>query len=229
MSDNEQNNRGTGQQADTPGYHTPGQDTTLRSTSEAVPTPSETSEQRLDDPKPYIEAINATPGEANPARGETVAAEQGGESTADLLIARETSEERPVREEGIRPYQDQSAGTRPEQFRNADSGRPTWPDDKQEEPIEYMEAPRPYVPLGTLGGTDFNDLNYRARIDAEVDRSSTEAEKNESRSGLPQVGLDAEEDKYEQREFGRPTPPSEMEMFAPGMPNLPPTEEDEDR
>jgi hypothetical protein len=43
------------------------------------------------------------------------------------------------------------------------------------------------------------------------------------------VGLDAEEDKYEQREFGRPQPPSEMEMFAPGMPNLPPTEEDDER
>lgn len=229
MSDKEHDNSGTGQQANMPGYHTPGQDSTLQSTSEAVPTPGQTSEQRLDDPKPYIEAISATPGEANPALGETLGAEQGSTGTADLLMAREAAEERPVREDGIRGYQDQSAGSRPEQFQDADSGRPNWPNDKQEEPINYMEAPRPYVPLGTMGGTDFHDMNFRARIDAEVDRSSTEAQKGESRSGLPEVGLDAEEDKYEQREFGRPSPPSEMEMFAPGMPNLPPTEEDDER
>lgn len=228
MSDNDQNNRGTGPEAGMPGYHTPGQDATLQSTSEAVPTPDSTSEQRLDDPKPYIEAINATPGEANPALEETVGAQQGTASTADLLRAREVSEERPVKQEGIRPYQDQSSGTRPEQFQDADSGRPNWPDDKQEDPINYIESPRPYMPMGT-GATDFYDRSFQGRVDAEVDRSSTEAEKGESRSGLPHVGLDAEEDKYEQREFGRPQPPSDMEMFAPGMPNLPPEEGDEDR
>jgi hypothetical protein len=227
MSDN-QNNSGTGPEAGQPGYHTPGQDTTLQSTSEAVPAPDRTSEQRLDDPKPYIEAIDATPGEANPALGETVGFEQGTASTADVLRAREVAEELPVRQDQVRPYQDQSSGTRPEQYQDMDSGRPNWPDDKQEDPINYMESPRPYMPMGT-GATDFYDRSFQGRVDAEVDRSSTEAEKGESRSGLPHVGLDTEEDKYEQREFGRPQPPSDMEMFAPGMPNLPPEEEDDDR
>ncbi|HEX8219374.1 MAG TPA: hypothetical protein VF914_09190 [Chloroflexia bacterium] len=225
MSDNGQNNSETGPQAGQPGYHTPGQDTTLQSTSEAVPTPDQTSEQRLDDPKPYIEAINATPGEANPALGETVGAEQGTTSTADLLLAREAAEERPVRQEGVRPYQDQSSGSRPDEFQDGDSGRPNWPDDKQEDPINYMESPRAYMPMGT-GATDFYDRSFQGRVDAEVDRSSTEAEKGESRSGLPHVGLDAEEDKYEQREFGRPQPPSDMETFAPGAPNLPPRDDE---
>lgn len=226
MSDNEQNSSGRGPDAGMPGYHTPGQDTTLQSTSEAVPTPANTSEQRLDDPKPYIESIDETPGDANPALAQTVGVEQGTTSTADLLREREAAEERPVVQDGLRPYQDQSSGTRPEQFQDADSGRPNWPDDKQEEPINYMESPRAYMPMGT-GATDFYDRNFQGRVDAEVDRSSTEAEKGESRSGLPHVGSDAQEDKYEQREFGRPTPPSDLEMFSPGSPNLPP--EDDDR
>ena len=225
MSDNNQNNSGTGPDAGQPGYHTPGQDSMLQSTSDAVTTPDQTSEQRLDDPKPYIEAINATPGEANPALEETVGHEQGSMSTADVLLAREVAEERPVKQEGIAPYQDQSSGSRPEQYQDADSGRPNWPDDKQEDPINYMESPRPYMPMGT-GATDFYDRSFQGRVDAEVDRSSTEAEKGESRSGLPHVGLDAQEDKYEQREFDRPTPPSDLETFAPGAPNLPPRDDE---
>jgi hypothetical protein len=225
MSDNGQDNTGTGPQAGQPGYHTPGQDTTIQSTSEAVPTPDQTSEERLDDPKPYIDAINSTPGEANPALRETVGAQEGTTSTVDLLLARETAEERPVRQEGVRPYQDQSSGSRPDEFQDADSGRPNWPDDKQEDPINYMESPRPYMPMGT-GATDFYDRSFQGRVDAEVDRSSTEAQKGESRSGLPHVGLNAEEDKYEQREFDRPQPPSDMETFAPGAPNLPPRDDE---
>lgn len=220
MSDNDQNNTGT------PGYHTPGQDTMLQSSSEAVSSPEKTSEERLDDPKPYIESINATPGEANPALDETAGAEQGSTSTADFLRAREAAEERPVQEAGLQPYQDQSSGSRPEQFQDSNSGRPNWPDDKQEEPINYMESPRANMPLGT-GATDFYDRSLAGRVDAAVDRSSTEAEKGESRSGLPHVGLDAEEDKYEQREFGQPQPPSDMETFAPGAPNLPPRDDEE--
>jgi hypothetical protein len=58
-------------------------------------------------------------------------------------------------------------------------------------------------------------------MDAAVDRASTQASAQESRSGLPPVGMTAEEDKYEQREFERPAPVSETEKIAPEMKNIP--------
>src|SRR5215210_2225055 len=122
------------------GYHTPGQDKIVQSTSQAVPSPSKTSEQRLTDPKPVIESLGETPGSANPAREETIAAEKGQASTADLLRARETAEEQYPRATGnIHPYQDQGEGDAPDEFEQTDTDRPVWPNDRQQNPIEYME------------------------------------------------------------------------------------------
>ena len=42
------------------GYHTPGQDKIVESKSQAVPSPSKTSEERLADPKPVIESLGET-------------------------------------------------------------------------------------------------------------------------------------------------------------------------
>ncbi len=224
-SDNKNTNTGgSGAHAEEPGYHTSGQDTTLQSSSESVSAPSETSEQRLTTPPPAIQAIGEKPGDANPALAETIGAEEGRVSTADLLRARETSEEQPVRGRGLQAYEDQSAGAQPDEFQNTDSGRPNWPDDRSEEPLEYMESPRANMPLGA-GAPDVYDLSFKGRVDAEMDRSATQASANESHSGLSPVGNDAEEDKYEHREFERPEPPSDLDMIAPNMVNLPPEED----
>src|SRR5438128_1954830 len=105
---NHQEDRG---RAELPGYDTPGEDSIMRSTSRAVPSPSKTSKQRLTPPDPVIESLGETPGDANPALAETVGAEQGQVSTADLLRARETAEEQRPRATGnIHPYQDQGPG-----------------------------------------------------------------------------------------------------------------------
>lgn len=216
----------SGAQAGEPGYHTSGQDKMLQSSSPAVSAPGETSEQRLTDPPSIIRSLGEKPGDANPALAETIGEEEGRVSTADLLLARETAEERPVLGRGLEAYEDQSAGARPQEFQDADSGRPNWPDDLSAEPTEYMQSPRANMPFGT-GGSEYFDVNFKGRVDAEVDRSATQAEANASHSGLPAVGYDAAEDTYEQREFGRPEPPSDMDMIAPGMVNLAPEDDDD--
>ncbi len=225
MDDNDQNAGGS-PQTNMPGYHTSGQDTILKSTSEAVPSPSETTEQRLSDPKPVIQSIGETPGDANPALAETIALEQGRASTADLLRARETAEEDLTLAKGVLPYQTESRGARPEEFETTDSGRPNWPDDQREQPVEYMQSPRANMPLGT-GATDVYGTSLKGRVDSEVDNAATQAAANTTRSGLAPVGHDVAEDIYTQEEFGRPEPPSDLDMIAPGMVNLPPSEDDD--
>jgi hypothetical protein len=208
------------------GYVTPGEDKIIKSASEAVPSPSRTSQERLQTPPARIESLGATPGNANPALDETAGFEQGEASTADLLRARETAEEQLPRTSGnVHPYQDQGAGASADEYRQSDTGRPNWPDDRQEAPLDYMDAPRANEPL-LAGAPDTFGLNIKGRQDWVMDRAGTQASEAESGSGLPPVGLDAEEDIYERREMHTPSETSDIDRIAPGMVNNPVENED---
>jgi hypothetical protein len=211
------------------GYATPGTDAVVESSSDAIQSPTQSSEERLTTPKPVIESLGETPGDSNPALAETLRAQQGEGSTAEMLMARETAEEAGPRQSGAgvgdAMYQDQQRGVASQEYMDSDSGRPNWPDDRQREPMDYADAPRGNFPLGA-GGLASLDLGLKGRVDAAVDRSSTEASYGESRSGMPPVGFNAGEDAYERREMDRPTPPSDMDLIAPEMVNLPPEDND---
>lgn len=212
-------------------YKSSGDDTILQSNSPAVPSPSQASGERTKAPDAQLNKLGGeTPGSDNPALDTTQTYMEGGTSTADMLLARESAEEGYVRQsaatigEGV-TGQDQLEGLRPDEYSDTDAGRPNWPNDRQEAPLDYMDSPRADMPLGS-GSADTTDLHLKGRMDASIDRSSTQASAQESRSGLAPVGLDAAEDKYEEREFGRPTEVSEIETIAPKMVNLPDEEND---
>ena len=230
MDDRSNNRAGQPGAGSYEGFATPGTDSIVESTSEAVPSPSRPSETRADAPKPVIESLGASPGDANPALAATLDAQHGGASTAEMLIARESAEEDRLRTAGAGAtdaiYQDQQRGVASQEYLDSDSGRPNWPDDRQREPMDYADAPRANVPLGA-GNVNALDLSLRGRVDATVDRNSTEASMGESRSGLPIIGRNEDEETYERREMDRPTPPSDMDLIAPEMSNLP-TEDDDD-
>ena len=224
MDDNQANNN----TLEGKGYQTPGEDKILHSTSEAVPSPSKTSDERVPVP-PKIKTPEGTPGSGNPALDETEAFNRGEASTADLLRARETGEEQLPRATGnIHPYADQGTGAVPDQYRESDTGRPNWPDDRQEAPLDYMDAPRADEPL-LAGAPEVFDPNIKGRQDWATDRAGTQASEAESASGLPPVGLDPEEDIYERREMHKPTEPSDLDRVAPGMLNNPTENQDEPR
>jgi len=211
------------------GYSTPGQDKIVESRSEAVPSPTETTEQRIDAPDAYIETIRAQPGEANPALGETIGQQEGTASTADLLRAREAAEEQHVRQAGREMYADQAPNTRPDEWEDADKGRPNWPNDRQEQPVEYMDSPRSdaaYGATGAGGGTGIDTQQLDAEVDRLTSYEGSVAGQAEARSGMPQIGAHPDEDIYERREMGRPAEPSEMDMLAHGGVNLPPEDDD---
>ncbi|HEX9988160.1 MAG TPA: hypothetical protein VGE45_06740 [Chloroflexia bacterium] len=219
----DKNGNGAAQDDSFQGYATPGEATIEQSTSSAVPAPSQTSEERLTTPQGTIQSIGETPGDANPALAETLGAAQGQVSTADLLRAREGAEEQGLRAAQAEAYADQASGVASE-YEDTDAGRPNWPNDRREEPVEYMDSPRADMPLGA-GTADKWGIEAKGRVDWTMDRAGTQASAGESRSGLPPVGMNAEEDKYEEREFGRPTEASEIDQIAPGMVNLPPKDE----
>lgn len=211
------------------GYETPGGEQIMQSSSSAVPSPSSPTEERLTTPKSQINSINEQPGDSNPALAETVGHEQGTLTTAELLRARETAEEQPVRANAtIHPYQDQGSATTPDEWQAKDTGRPNWPNERQEDPLEYMESPRADAPL-LSGAPDVYSPNFKPRVDAAMDRAGTQGSAGESRSGLPPVGMSADEDNYEKREFGRPTESSDMDRIAPGMLNVPPHDDDDEQ
>ena len=210
-----------------------GEDKLLESNSPVVPSPSQQSDDRTRPPDPYLSSLGgATPGSDNPALDQTRKHGLGEASTADMLRAREAAEEEYLRRgsaEGAVPDatigQDQMEGLRPDEYQDRDAGRPNWPDDRQQAPLDYMDAPRADMPLG--GGTaDTLDMTMKPRMDAAMDRSGTQASAQESRSGMPPVGMNADEDKYEQREFERPATVSETEMIAPKMKNIPSEDEE---
>jgi hypothetical protein len=211
------------------GYSTPGQDRIEQSTSSAVPSPSTPSEERIQAPKDRIESIGETPGDANPALVETVGAEQGQVSTADLLRAREAAEEQGLRGAGGQMYADQPPGGRPEEWAENQGGRPNFPYDREEPPIEHLDPPgtrAPYGATGAGGGSGIDTEQLEGRADSLAQRTSNEATRNMPGAGLPQAGSDIDSDNYERREFTTPDERSEMDMFAPGMVNLPPEDED---
>src|SRR3954449_2154461 len=204
-------NAGQGGPPEGKGYQTPGADRLDQSTSPAVPSPSRTTEERLQTPKSRIDSIGETPADANPALDETIGFEEGTASTADLLSAREFAEEQPPRARGnAHPYEDESNSTADE-FEVKDAGRPNWPDDRRQDPLEYMEAPRANEPLLSGNVEGFAEPHIKARQDRTMDIDGTEASKHESRSGLPPVGLSSEEDIYEREEMQTPAEPSELD------------------
>ncbi len=218
---NQQSPDANGEQSGPPegtGYQTPGQDTLLQSSSPAVPTPGMTSESRPQTPPSRIEAIGETPADSNPALAETVGFEEGRTSTADLLRARETAEEQPSGGGGP-GNQPQDSGSAPDELRSQDAGRPNWPDDRQEPPLEYMESPRANMPF-LAGGQEPFGSQIEGRQDRAADLGSTEASAHESRTGIPASGMDMEEDNYEQQEGRAPSTPSELDQIAPGMKNI---------
>jgi hypothetical protein len=212
------------------GYATPGDDTIIESTSEAVQSPTRSGEERSQAPKPVIQSINERPGDSNPALSETIGAQSGQTSTADMLAARESAEEAGPRAAGAGAadsmYQDQVRGVGSQEYLDSDSGRPNWPNDQQREPADYMDAPRANMPLGA-GSIDVLDPNTKGRMDAAMERNATEASMGESRSGLPAIGRNEAEDTYERREMDRPTPPSDMDLIAPEMSSVPAEETDD--
>ncbi|HET9496126.1 MAG TPA: hypothetical protein VFR15_18015 [Chloroflexia bacterium] len=211
------------------GWENPGQERIMDSSSEAVPSPSRTSDERIEAPDPYIESIGERPGDANPALGETLAHNEGTGSTADMLRAREAAEEQHLRQAGGHMYADQAPNTRPDEWEDADKGRPNWPNDRQEHPVEYMDSPRieaAYGATGAGGGTGQDKQQLEAEVDRLTSYEGSVAGQAEARSGMPQIGAHPDEDIYERREMGRPSEPSEIDRLAHGMVNLPPEDED---
>jgi hypothetical protein len=213
------------------GWENPGDEKIIESNSEAIPSPSRTADERIQAPDGYIEAIKERPGDANPALGETLAHNQGTGSTADMLRAREAAEEQRLREADAHIYADQAPNTRPDEWEDADKGRPNWPLDRQEQPIEYMDSPRTdaaYGATGAGGGTGIDTQQLDAEVDRLTSYEGSVGGQAEARSGMPQIGAHADEDIYERREMGRPSEPSEIDRLAHGMVNLP-TEENDDK
>jgi hypothetical protein len=135
-----------------PGYETPGEDTIIKSKSDAVPSPRETSEQRLQPPDSYIGGeVNETPGDANPALDETIGYEKGQTSTADLLRARESAEERIPRAMGKEMYADQSTKERVTVGLSGD------PEEEIYERREFTESDEPdEIDMMGLGGPELS-------------------------------------------------------------------------
>lgn len=204
-----------------PGYETPGADTVIYSNDAGVPSPSETSDQRLQKPKPVIQSINETPGDANPALNETIAAEQGKADTADLLRARESAEGQQLRKAGAQIYEDQPPDAEPAAFEQEDGGRPTWPDNREEPPIEKMESPHSEASY-MAGSPDYLGLNWKGRVDEEMDRNAKQAAAQDSPAGFSTAGQSPEEARDEQLEMDHPTPQSDADRLMPGMVHLPP-------
>ncbi|MEO8286943.1 MAG: hypothetical protein ABI670_10965 [Chloroflexota bacterium] len=93
------------------GYDTPGEDSIIKSTSDAVPSPSIKATDRDEAPDAFIGGrVNEKPGSANPALPETIGVETGATTTADLLRARESAEEERLRSQHADMYADQATG-----------------------------------------------------------------------------------------------------------------------
>ncbi len=135
------------------GYETPGQDDIIKSTSEAVPSPSMRSEDRVQAPSEHIGGrVNETPGDSNPAIAETVGYETGQTNTADLLRAREGAEEQGARERGREMYVDQPDNE--SEANNARSSSVPIGGDPEDTVYREQEFGRPTEPseLDLLGG-----------------------------------------------------------------------------
>ena len=226
--DNDERNREREAQGSYQGYDAPGADVVVESGSSAVPSPSQTSEERLTTPKPVIESINETPGDANPALVETIGVAEGQLSTADMLRTREAAEEQQLRAVGAEAYADQPPGMQPAESQDQDTGRPTVVEEELRPPAEVMDAPHAAQPFLTPAGVrpEFD----APRADAWMDRDRSEAASNQTRSALDPVSESVRDEgfNYEEREFGRPGPQSDLDRLARDTVNLPPETKDED-
>lgn len=220
MSDNRNmTNAGSGGPPEGAGYDTPGRDETIRSTSPAVGSPGETSEQRLTTPQPVIRSINETPGDANPALKETEAAEKGEMTTAELLLARETAEEEFSRSAPASEYQDQNMEN--PGFNATDSGEPSFPYKYQEEATaKSMDSPDLQESfIGATGGVGALDL--RGRAERVEERAGADTQYTDAMAGEGPYGAKAQELDYSGPETPVPGPPSDLDEIAPDMRNIP--------
>lgn len=205
------------------GYETPGRDVIIESTSDAIQSPTMTSNERLQTPKPVIETIGQTPGSANPALAETAGFEHGETSTADLLRARELAEEEYARSASNKAqYQDQGDETFAEDLEEgSNTGRPNWPGDKERPPVDFVGSPHSGDTLMASSPEVFG-LDSIGRQEATMERARGEGSKREYGSGgVPSVGRDSGEEIYERRDMHNQTQPSELDSIAPNMSNIP--------
>jgi hypothetical protein len=192
--DNSNRNQNAGQSApEGPGYATPGQDRIVQSKSPAVPSPSETSEQRLTTPGSRIQSINEQPGDANPALQETIGEEQGQVSTADMLRARETAEEERLRAAQAQIYQDAGPDEIDREFSRTDSGQPDFPF-KYQEDATPRSIDSPDVQQDFEGMTQgVGSMDLRARAEAMLDRDGPETAYTDALHGEGPFGREAQE------------------------------------
>jgi len=120
------------------GYDAPGEDKIISNSSEAVPSPSVTSRQRMETPDAFIGGdVNEKPGDDNPALDDTTGFAQGKEKTADLLRAREDAEEQIALRRGNEEYADQTANLDP-------TGRPFHYETQDSDPEEAIYEKREF-------------------------------------------------------------------------------------
>jgi len=217
------NSQGQGQSSapEGTGYSTPGRDSIVQSGSPAVPSPSETSEERLTAPRPAIQSLGETPGDANPALSETVAAEEGQGTTADLLRAREAAEEQYLRDAQAHVYQDQGPDTLDRQFSRTDSGQPEFPFAHQEDAsARTMDSPDVQESFEGMS-QGVGSLDLRARAERTIDRAGDQTAYTDAMAGQGPFGRKAEEYDAEGPEMQGSALPTDIDIVAPEMKNIP--------
>jgi hypothetical protein len=170
------------------------------------------------------------PGSDNPAQAETYAAQAGEISTADFLRARESAEEERLRRQHAENYADQQRALDPRARRTESDQQGSWPDDGEQSPAEYTDAPHAdssYLGGGGAGGFGFDNIEFEGEVDAQADRVGADAARNQSPSGLGSPdSADPDADFYDRREYDHDEPPSDLDTLAPGMVYLPPDDKD---
>lgn len=216
-----QSGEGRGAAPEGTGYSTPGADRIIQSSSEAVPSPSASMEQRLTTPKGTITSLGETPADANPALAQTVAEESGQGTTAEMLLARETAEEQYLRNAQANIYQDQGPDTMDRQFSKSDSGQPDSPYAYQEDAttrsIDSTDVTESFE--GMAQGIGSMDL--RARAESMLDRDGSQTAYTDAMSGQGPVGHKAEEYDAQGAEMHNTSVPGDLDVLAPGMKNIP--------
>lgn len=166
------------------------------------------------------------PGSDNPALAETYAEESGDISTADFLLARESAEEERLRQERAQIYADQARSQDPRGRRGKGKKSGGRPQDGEQGPAAYLDAP--HADSSFLGGSGgegvgMSTIEFEGEIDAMNDRVGADAGRNESPAHLASPDPnDRSADFYTKREYEQSTPPSDLEVLAPGMSYLPP-------
>jgi len=125
-------------------------------------------------------AGDAHPGEANPAAAVTRPDGLPAVSTAEFLAMREAAEEA-IQGSGGPVYADQTSSTRPA---GAGLGGPNIEPEGYARPIETLDAPNTYMPIGASdAGTSVTD----ARVEVKNEANREEIQRNETQSGRDDV------------------------------------------